>query len=145
MAAAAPAFMIAGSVISAAGSISAGKAQKKAARQNALAARMQAEEDARRSRRQSDALLGRQRAIVAYSGTTMEGSPLLIAEDTGAEAETEVRHILQGGEARASAYLKAGSAAARAGYIDAGSTLLSGVGRALVLDEQMKTTQSAAG
>ena len=101
---------------------------------------MQAEEDARRSRRQSDALLGRQRAIVAYSGTTMEGSPVLIAEDTGAEAETEARHILQGGQAQASAYLKAGSAAARAGYLDAGSTLLSGVGRALVLNEQLKNT-----
>jgi hypothetical protein len=103
--------IIIGSAISAAGSIMSGKAQKKAARQNAL--------------------MGRQRAIVAYSGTTMEGSPVLIAEDTGAEAEIETTHILQGGQARASAYLKAGSAAARAGYIDAGATLLSGVGRAL--------------
>lgn len=127
----APAAIIAGSVISAAGSIAAGKAQKKAAKQNALLARMQAQEDARLSRRQSDALMGRQRAIVAYNGTTMEGSPLLIAEDTGAEAETEARHILQGGEARASAQLKAGRAAARAGHIDATATLLSGVGRAL--------------
>lgn len=132
---AAPAIAIVGSVVSAAGSISAGKAQKKAARQNALMARIQAEEDARLSRRQSAALMGRQRAIVAFSGTTMEGSPLLIAEDTGAEAETEARHILQGGEARASAYVKAGNAAARAGYIDAGATLLSGVSKALDLSK----------
>ena len=94
---------------------------------------MQAEEDARRSRRQSDALMGRQRAVVAASGTTMEGSPLLIVQDTAAEAETEIRHILAGGQARASAYQQAGSAAAQAGFIDAGSTLLSGVGTALRL------------
>jgi hypothetical protein len=92
---------------------------------------MQAEEDARRSRRQSDALMGRQRAVVAASGTTIEGSPLLIVQDTAAEAETEIRHILRGGEAQASAYQKAGSAAAQANIIDAGSTLLSGAGRAL--------------
>ena len=131
MGAAAPAIAIAGSVVSAAGSIAAGNAQKKAATQNAALARMQAEEDARRSRRLSDALMGRQRAAVASSGTTMEGSPLLIVQDTAAEAETEIRHILRGGAARANAYLEAGSAAAQAGFIGAGSTLLSGVGRAL--------------
>lgn len=131
MAAAAPAIAIVGSVVGAAGSIAAGNAQKEAAQQNAALARMQAQEDARRSRRQSDALMGRQRAVVAASGTTIAGSPLLIVQDSAAEAETEIRHILQGGTARASAYQQAGSAAAQAGLIDAGSTLLSGVGRAL--------------
>ena len=123
--------IIAGTVISAAGTISAGNAQKKAQQQNAALVRVQAEEDARRSRRQSEALMGRQRAVVAASGTTLEGSPLLIMQDTAAEAETEIRHILRGGQARASAYQRAGSAAAQAGFIDAGSTLLSGVDRAL--------------
>ncbi len=75
--------------------------------------------------------MGRQRAVVGGSGTTMEGSPLLIVQDTAREAEIEVRHILRGGEARARAYQEAGSAAAKAGFIDAGSTLLSGVSRAL--------------
>jgi len=127
----APAAIVVGSVISAAGSISAGKAEKKAAEQNAALARMQAEEDARLSRRQSDALMGRQRAVIAASGTTMEGSPLLIVQDTAREAEIEVRHILRGGAARASAYQQAGSAAAQAGFFDAGSTLLGGIGTAL--------------
>ena len=127
----APAAVIVGSVVSAAGSISAGNAQKKAAQQNAALARIQAEEDARRSRRQSNGLMGRQRAVVAASGTTLEGSPLLIVQDTAAEAETEIRHILRGGEARASAYQQSGNAAGQAALIDAGATLLSGVGRAL--------------
>ncbi|MDH3231769.1 MAG: hypothetical protein OEN55_18415 [Alphaproteobacteria bacterium] len=131
MAAAAPALAIVGTVVSTAGSIAAGNAQKKAAQQNAAFARMQAEEDARRSRRQSDALLGRQRAVVAASGTTMEGSPLLIVQDAAAEAETEIRHILRGGAAQAGAYRQAGSAAAQAGFIDAGATLLGGAARAL--------------
>lgn len=126
-----PAAIIVGSVIGAAGSISAANAQKRAAQQNAALARMQAEEDARRARRDSGALMGRQRAVVGGSGTTMEGSPLLIVQDTAREAEIEVRHILRGGEARARAYQEAGSAAAKAGFIDAGSTLLSGVSRAL--------------
>ena len=127
----APEAIIVGSVINAAGSISGGKSEKKAAQQNAALARMQAEEDARRSRRQTDALMGRQRAVVAASGTTMEGSPLLIVQDTAREAEIEVRHILRGGAMQARAYQQAGAAAAQAGFVDAGSTLLSGIGRVL--------------
>jgi hypothetical protein len=129
----APEAIIVGSVISAAGSLSAASSQKKAAQQNATLARLQAEEEVRRLRRQSDALMGRQRAVVAASGTTMEGSPLLIVQDTAREAEIEIRHILRGGEARANAFQQAGSAAAQAGLIDAGSTLLSGIGRALTI------------
>ncbi len=126
-----PASIIVGSVIGAAGSISAANAEKTAAQQNAASARMQAQEDARRAKRQSDALIGRQRAVTGVSGTTLEGSPLLIVQDSAREAEIEMRHILAGGAARARAYQQAGRAAAQAGFIDAGSTLLSGVGRAL--------------
>lgn len=127
----APAAVVIGSVIGAAGSISAGNAEKKAAQQNAALARMQAEEEARRTRRDTDALMGRQRAVVGASGTTMEGSPLLIVEDTAREAEIEIRHILRGGAARAESLRQSGNAAAQAGFLDAGSTLLSGIGRAL--------------
>jgi len=127
----APEAMIVGSVISAAGSIAGSTSEKKAARQNAALARMHAEEDARRSRREVEALMGKQRALVAASGTTLEGSPLLILQDTAREAEIEVRHILRGGASRADAFRRAGGAASRAGFIDAGSTLLSGIGRAL--------------
>lgn len=126
-----PASIIVGAVIGAAGSISAANAEKKAAQQNAALARMQAQEDARRAKRQSDALIGQQRAVTGASGTTIEGSPLLIVQDSAREAEIEIRHILAGGAARARAYQQAGRAAAQTGFIDAGSTLLSGVGRAL--------------
>lgn len=128
---ASPAAIIIGSVVSAAGSIAAGNAEKKAAQQNVVLARMQAEEDARRSARQSSALMGRQRAVVAASGTTLEGSPLLLSQDTAREAEIEFQHIRRGGAARADAYDRAGDAAARAGFIDAGATLLGGISKVL--------------
>lgn len=123
--------LIAGTVISAAGSISAGNAQKKAAQQNAALARMEAAENARRSRRDTDALMGRQRVATAQQGTTAEGSPLLIFEDTAREAEIEVRHILAGGSARAQAFQEQGRAARTAGLFSAGSTILGGAAELL--------------
>lgn len=118
--------LIAGTVISAAGSIAAGNAQSRAAGQNAALARLEAEENARRAKRETDALQGRQRAVTAFQGTTTEGSPLLIFEDTAREAEIEVRHILAGGSARARAFEQQGTAAQVAGLFDAGSTILGG-------------------
>lgn len=123
--------LIAGTVISAAGSISSGDAQKQAAQQNAALARMEAEENARRAKRDTDALRGRQRLATAFQGTTSEGSPLLIYEDTAREADIEVRHILAGGSMRAQAYIDAGNAAQTAGYFDAASTILGGAYTAL--------------
>lgn len=122
----APATIIVSSVIGAAGSISAGNAQEQAASQNAALARLEAAENARRARRDTSALMGRQRAVTAFQGTTEEGSPLLIFEDTAREAEIEVRHILAGGSARARAFEQQGSAAQVAGLFDAGSTILGG-------------------
>lgn len=109
----------------------AGKSAKRWAASNAAQERKLARERERISRRQSDLLKGRQRAIAAAQGTTMEGSPLLALEDTAAEAELEALHIRQGGEARASAQIKRGKDAQVAGFMDAGSTLLGGVGTAL--------------
>ncbi|UCH75187.1 MAG: hypothetical protein JSU82_04905 [Rhodospirillales bacterium] len=107
--------------------------QEKAARHDADLARMEAEEAARRARRDTSARLARRRAIDAASGTTSEGSPLLIRQDSAREAEREVRHILRGGMARAGAYQKAGRGGAGARLVDAGSTLLSGISRALTI------------
>lgn len=109
----------------------AGKSAKRWAAHNAAQERKLAGERERISRRQSDLLKGRQRAAAAAQGTTMEGSPLLALEDTAAEAELEALHIRQGGEARAAAQMKRGKDAQVASYMDAGSTLLGGIGSAL--------------
>jgi hypothetical protein len=109
----------------------AAKSAKRAAAQNAEQERKLARERERISRRESDLLLGRQRALAAAQGSTMEGSPLMILEDAAAEAELEALHIREGGEARATAAIRQGKDAAAASYTGAGETLLTGVGSAL--------------
>ena len=111
----------------------AGKAAKRAAAVGAAQERKLAAERERVSRRDSALLLGRTRALTAAQGTTLEGSPLMILEDTAAEAELEALHIREGGEARASTLARQGSAAQRAALLNAGSTILGGVGKALSL------------
>lgn len=109
----------------------AGKAAKRAAAHSAAQERKLARERERVSRRESDLVRGRQRAVTAAQGTTMEGSPLMLLEDAAAEAELEALHIREGGEARAGALIKQGRAAQSAGYMQAGDTLLAGAARAL--------------
>ena len=108
----------------------AGKAAKRAAASSAAQERKLARERERMSRRDSALLLGRQRAVAAAQGSTMEGSPLMVLEDTAAEAELEALHIREGGAARASALIKQGKNAQTAAYMNAGNTLLGGVAKA---------------
>lgn len=122
---------IGASVLGAAGSIQEGNAAASASRWNAHMARLEAEENERRSRRESDMLVGRQRAATASQGTTLEGSPMMIVKDTVAEAEIEALHIRSGGSARVAAYQKQGDAAQFAGMLGAGSSLLQGAGKAM--------------
>ena len=122
--------VVGAAALSAYGSAQAASAAKKAGISNALSEQAQAKEDERRSRRESALLIGRQRAITAAQGTTLEGSPLLVIEDTAAEAEIEALHIREGGTARAGAALRAGSAASTAMRFQATSTLLGGIGQA---------------
>lgn len=109
----------------------AGKAAKRAAAHSAAQERKLARERERISRRESSLMLGRQRAVTAAQGTTMEGSPLMVLEDAAAEAELEALHIREGGAARAAALIKRGKDAQAVGYMDAGKTLLGGVSSAL--------------
>lgn len=109
----------------------AGKAEKRAAAVGAAQERKLARERERVSRRDSALTLGRQRAVTAAQGTTMEGSPLMVLEDAAAEAELEALHIREGGAARAAALIKQGKDAQTAGYMAAGKTLLGGVSSAL--------------
>jgi phage repressor protein C with HTH and peptisase S24 domain len=121
---------IASAALGAVSQINAGKAAKRAAAAGAAQERKLARERERISWRESTMMLGRQRAVTAAQGTTMEGSPLMVLEDATAEAELEALHIRQGGQARAGALIKQGSNAQSAGYMNAGSTLLGGVSRA---------------
>ena len=109
----------------------AGKSAKRWAAVSAAQERKLAAERERISRRESALMLGRQRAVAAAQGTTMEGSPLMVLEDAAAEAELEALHIREGGEASAGAELKKGRNAQSAAFMNAGDTLLTGVSKAL--------------
>lgn len=130
---------IGSAVLGAVSSVNAGAAAKRAAAVAAAQERKLARERERVSRRGSALLLGHQRAVTAAQGSTMEGSPLMVLEDTAAEAELEALHIREGGEANAAALIKQGKAAQTAGYMDAGSTLLSGVASAFSLSAKGST------
>lgn len=127
----AAAVTVGAAALGAVSSANAGKAAKRAAAVGAAQERKLARERERISRRESALMLGRQRAVAAAQGSTMEGSPLMVLEDTAAEAELEALHIREGGAARAAALIKQGRNAQTAGYLQAGDTLLTGVGNAL--------------
>jgi len=113
----------------------------KVAEREAEAERQATAFEIKQHKRESEQLLARQRAVVGKSGVTMEGSPLLVAEDTAEQLALERSMISITGERRAARFrsqsildiTKAGmakSAAAgykRAGYMAAGTTLLGGV------------------
>lgn len=129
-----------GTGISVMGQIEQGRSQKKwgeynaqVAERDAETARMNAEYEAGLKRKESERLLGRQRALYGKAGVTLEGSPLLLMAETAAESEMDALMIERGGKLQAQRYRSEatlskmkGAAAQRAGYYGAGSTLLTG-------------------
>jgi hypothetical protein len=141
----AAAAVIAGSAISAYGSIRQGKKAEEAAEANAQIAekdaRMateKAEYDAATSAKEYKVLMGRQKALYAKAGVSLnEGSPLLMMSYQAGEAERERQAILYGGKTaeqasldRANLFRMTGSEAKKAGYITGGSTFLTSLGSA---------------
>ena len=132
-----------GVVTSAYGQYEQGQAQKKwgsysaaVAERDAETARLNAEYEAGLQRKETQKLLGRQRALYGKSGVTLEGSPLLMMAETAAEGELDALMIERGGRTQAQGYRSEailsrmkGGAAKRAGYYGAGSTLLTGAAR----------------
>lgn len=69
----------------------------KVAKREADVERQATAEDVRQQKKRAATLLSRQRALIGASGVQMEGSPLLVAEDTAAElAKEEVNLQLRG-------------------------------------------------
>ena len=146
------ALSLAGSGFSAYGSIQQGKAAKKAAEYNAavqrnqaIAARQKAEFDADRQRQVAAAQRAQARAGFAKGGVVMEGTPLLVLESSAEQAELDAQAILYGGDVQATGYEAQaglseleGKSAQQAGYIGAGTTLLTGAGKAGSLYELSK-------
>ena len=112
----------------------------KVAKRQADAEERAAAFESKQHKRKAEALLARQRALVGASGVEMEGSPLLVAEDTAAQLAMEAQNIRLTGQIKAQAYRsqsildvsKASAAKSRAAgfgqaaVIGAGSTILQG-------------------
>ncbi len=131
-------------LVGAAGTIMSTDAQRKAtnynadvADANAKAAEDKAAFDERAHRENVKKILASQRALYGKSGLSVEGSPLLVMEDTTQQGEMDALAIRYGGDVaaaqqRSSANLfkMQGKNIQTAGYFSAGSTLLGGAATA---------------
>ena len=131
---------IASAVVAAGGTAVSADASRRAANtnadiqeQNAAAARAKSNYDEQRHRESVQKMLSTQRALYGKSGVDMSGSPLLVMEDTAAQGELDALAIRYGGDV-ASAQQRSAANLSRmqasdyqtAGYLKAGSSLLSG-------------------
>ena len=135
---------IASAVVSAAGAVYSGSEQKKAASYNASMQEAQAKavdtqtrESIRRQRVQNQAILAAQRTSALSSGVEESGSSLLTLMENSNRLEKNIADISTQGNAMQYAALNQatlarmqGRAAQTSGYIQAGSTLLSGASKA---------------
>jgi hypothetical protein len=141
------------------GQVEAAQTAKKMGEYNAKLAESQAaqidldsRESVKRRREQNRRFLGTQRTAYAKSGVTIEGSPLEVMAETAGILELEAldasRQATQQTRAlRAQgAYdRQVGSNQARAAYIGAGSSLLSGAGNTAYMGSQLSSSRAAAG
>jgi len=107
------------------------------AERDAESARQSAEYEAALKRKEGEKLLGRQRALFGKAGVTFEGSPLMLMEQTASDIEMDALMIERGGKLTEQRYQSEatlsrmqGTAAQKAGYYGAGTTLLTGAGQA---------------
>lgn len=135
-----PLLMAVSTGVSAYSSFSAGRAQSKAAKQQAEIEFQRAEEEKllteieeMRLRKDARRFIGRQKALYGTAGVTFEGSPTEVMAETAYEAEWDVQILRHGGEVRASIYEQRAAAqrgAAKeikaAGLLKAGTSLLTG-------------------
>ncbi|KKL10774.1 hypothetical protein LCGC14_2552440 [marine sediment metagenome] len=129
----------------------------KVAQREAEAEQKAADFASKQQKRRAKTLLARQRALIGATGVEMEGSPLLVAEDTAAELAKEAVNIRLTGQRRVSAFKsqsildvsKASAARARAAgfgraaVIGAGSTILQGAAQAGFMAQQMGLSTSS--
>jgi len=105
-------------------------------RNNALQAQMEAQVAAKAKRKEAEAMNKRQRALYAKAGVVAgEGTPLEVLAETAMDMELEALEIERFGKVTAQKHrdqaaidIYSGKAAKRAGTLNAGATLLSGLG-----------------
>lgn len=128
-----------------------GKYNAKVAENQALQTEMDAAESIKRKRRENKRLLATQRSRYAKAGVVEEGTPLELLAETAGLLELEAldydrqkRMEAAGLRAQGAADRALGSNQARAGYLNAGSTLLSGTANAAYMGSQISTTRTTS-
>lgn len=142
------------------GAISSGQAQADAARYNSQMAQNQAAYERQRAQIQADQqrekdrhLMAAQRARMGAQGLDMTtGSPLVVLENTAAQADTDYRTILANGdvaasraESQAALDRMTGSTALTSSWLSAGSTAFSGAARLVDANENRAYRQKMSG
>ncbi len=150
-------FLGLGTAVQAYGQFQAGQAQAGMASYNALIARQNADLTSRRMelaktekeiieqkfRKKGERTLASQRAAFAKAGVELEGTPLIVAEETASEIELDALAIRYSSSVEQAQLLSQkagfeqadilermrGRQAKGAGFIGAGTTLLTGIGR----------------
>ena len=145
--------LVAGTLISAIGSVKSAQDQADALEQQAQArfltakqAELSAKREAEMAARKGEKIKGAQISAFGRSGVTLEGSPLMMLEETAANISEEISAIL------ASARFKAGTISAEgqldlvkagqtrtAGYLQAGGSILTGAARFGMINDAPST------
>ena len=137
-----PALMVLGTLTQASSQVQAGKTQAalfeynaQVAEQQASLARKRGEIEADQQRRKAKRLSAQQRALYGASGVKLTGSPAQVLIDTAMEQEFDARMIEYNASIEsmnamsdASISLMKAQQARSSSYMNAGSTLLTGVG-----------------
>jgi hypothetical protein len=111
------------------GAIQGGKAEAGAAQYNADAARAEAQSRETAQRAAAQRQLASIRAGVAKSGAMMAGTPLAVLSESAANAEIDALNTRYSGQREAALYESRGRNARTAGYLRAGTSLLSSAGK----------------
>ena len=118
-----------GIAVGALGAIQGGKAENIAAQFNVDSARVEAQARETAQRTAAQRQLGSIRAGVSKSGATMAGTPLAVLSESAANAEIDALNTRYSGQREAALYEARGRNAKTAGYVRAGTSLLTGAGR----------------
>ena len=118
-----------GTVVGAVGAIRGGRAEASSAQFNADSARQEAQSRENAQRAQAQRQLASIRAGVSKSGATMEGTPLAVLSESAANAEIDALNTRYSGQRESALYSARGQNARTAGYLRAGTSLLSSAGK----------------
>lgn len=113
--------IIGATVVSAGASIVSGRQQKKAADKQAAIMERESKEKAESEKAEAERVRKLQKVAFLSSGVTLEGSPLLVMEETSAQGRTNAQRTVRAGADQASVTRQQGRAALVGGFGDAAS------------------------